>query len=117
MTARSATGWNGTALLCFLRRHHAEPVLRRQRKNADLVVHEAFNTVSQLMERSGYDERMAKGIGTIAHTAPSEVGHVLDAVNPRHAAIYHFFNDFDTAFEIERDVRGLIRARLAWRRT
>ena len=46
-------------------------------KGADLVVHEAFNTVSQLMSRSGYDERMARGIGTIAHTAPSEVGHVF----------------------------------------
>jgi ribonuclease Z len=74
-------------------------------QNADLVVHEAFNTVSQLMARSGYDERMAKGIGTIAHTAPSEVGHVFSRINPRHAVIYHFFNDFDTAFEIERDVR------------
>jgi len=72
---------------------------------ADLVVHEAFNTVSQLMTRYGYDERMARGIGTTAHTAPSEVGHVFAKVQPRHAAIYHFFNDFDTAGEVERDVR------------
>ena len=74
-------------------------------KGADLLIHEAFNTVSQLMERSGYDERTAIGIGTIAHTAPSEVGHVLSACNPRHAVLYHHFNDFDTAPEIERDVR------------
>jgi ribonuclease Z len=74
-------------------------------KGADLVVHEAFNTVSQLMSRSGYDEKMARGIGTIAHTAPSEVGHVFAQIQPRHAAIYHFFNDFDTAGEMERDVR------------
>ena len=74
-------------------------------KGADLLIHEAFNTVSQLMERSGYDERSAIGIGTIAHTAPNEVGHVLSAVSPRHAVLYHHFNDFDTAPEIERDVR------------
>jgi ribonuclease Z len=96
--------WNG---LCFVFSGDTTPsrFFVDNARNADLVVHEAFNTVSQLMERSGYDERMAKGIGTIAHTAPSEVGHVLNAVDPRHAAIYHFFNDFDTAFEIERDVR------------
>lgn len=96
--------WNG---LCFVFSGDTTPsrFFVDNAKNADLVVHEAFNTVSQLMERSGYDERMAKGIGTVAHTAPSEVGHVLAAVDPRHAVIYHFFNDFDTAFEIERDVR------------
>jgi ribonuclease Z len=96
--------WNG---LCFVFSGDTTPsrFFVDNAKNADLVVHEAFNTVSQLMERSGYDERMAKGIGTMAHTAPAEVGHVLAAVDPRHAVIYHFFNDFDTAFEIERDVR------------
>lgn len=74
-------------------------------KGADLLIHEAFNTVSQLMKMSGYDERSAIGIGTIAHTAPAEVGHVLSACNPRHAVLYHHFNDFHTAPEIERDVR------------
>lgn len=74
-------------------------------KGADLLIHEAFNTVSQLMARSGYDERTARGIGTIAHTAPDEVGEVLSACQPRHAVLYHHFNDFDTAPEIERDVR------------
>ena len=49
---------------------------------------------------------MAKGIGTIAHSAPSEVGHVFAQTQPRHAVIYHFFNDFDTAGEMERDVRN-----------
>lgn len=74
-------------------------------QNADLVVHEAFNTVSQLMARSGYDERTAKGIGTMAHTAPDEAGYVLAQVKPRLGVLYHFFNDFDTVFEMEREVR------------
>ena len=96
--------WNG---LCFVFSGDTTPstFFVENAKGADLLVHEAFNTVSQLMERSGYDERMAKGIGTIAHTAPSEVGHVFARTNPRHAVIYHFFNDFDTAAEMERDVR------------
>jgi ribonuclease Z len=74
-------------------------------KNADLVIHECFNTVAQLMARSGYNERMAKGIGTMAHSAPSEAGYVLSLIKPRLAVVYHFFNDFDTSFDIERELR------------
>jgi ribonuclease Z len=74
-------------------------------QNADLLIHECFNTVTQLMERSGYDEKMARGIGTMAHTAPEEAGRVLALVKPRLAVAYHFFNDFDTMPEIERDIR------------
>jgi ribonuclease Z len=82
-------------------------------KDADLVIHESFNTVPQLMERSGYTEKMARGIGTMAHSAPDETGYVLDQVKPRLAVIYHFFNDFDTAFEMERAVRKHYQGRLA----
>jgi ribonuclease Z len=74
-------------------------------KGADLVVHETFNTVAQLMERSGYDERSARGIGTIAHSDPAEAGYVLAQVKPRLAVAFHFFNDFDTGPEIEREIR------------
>lgn len=74
-------------------------------KGADLVIHETFNTVEQLMERSGYDERSARGIGAIAHSDPAEAGKVLAEVNPRLAVIYHFFNDFDLLEEMESAVR------------
>ena len=74
-------------------------------QNADVVVHEAFNTVDQLMERSGYDERSARAIGTFIHSAPQEAAVVLDKVSPRLAVIYHFFNDFDTAPEMYNRVR------------
>jgi ribonuclease Z len=69
------------------------------------LIHECFNTVGQLVERSGYPEKSAIGIGTMAHTAPEECGKVLDMVKPRQAVVFHFFNDFDTAPEIERDIR------------
>jgi ribonuclease Z len=82
-------------------------------QNADIVIHEAFNPVSQLMARSGYDERTARGIGTMAHSDPAEVGYVLNAIKPRLAVIFHFFNDFDTAGEIERDIRKHYAGRLA----
>ena len=74
-------------------------------QGADFLIHECFNTVKQLMERSGYDERTARGVGTVVHTAPEEAGKVLAAVKPRLAAVYHFFNDFDTAGEIESEIR------------
>jgi ribonuclease Z len=96
--------WNG---LCFVFSGDTTPskFFVDHGKKADLLIHEAFNTVSQLMERSGYDEDTAKGIGTMAHTAPREAGHLLDMLRPRLAVLYHFFNDFDTVFEIERHVR------------
>ena len=39
------------------------------------------------------------------HTAPEEAGQVLALTKPRFAAVYHFFNDFDTAGDIERKIR------------
>ena len=74
-------------------------------KGADLLIHECFNTVKQLIERSGYDEKTARGVGTMVHTAPDEAGRVLALAKPRFAVAYHFFNDFDTGVEIEREIR------------
>jgi ribonuclease Z len=74
-------------------------------QGADLLIHECFNTVPQLIERSGYDEKTARHVGTLAHTAPDEAGKVLALVKPRLGVVYHFFNDFDTGGEIEREIR------------
>ena len=74
-------------------------------KGADLLIHECFNTVAQLIERSGYGEKHARTVGTMAHTAPDEAGQVLALVKPRLAVVYHFFNDFNTGTEIEREIR------------
>ena len=74
-------------------------------QNADLLVHETFNTVKQLMERSGYPERMARAVGTVVHSDPVEAGKVFAECSPRLAVAYHFFNDFDTAPEIEAAIR------------
>jgi len=82
-------------------------------QNADLVVHETFNTQSQLVERSGYDERTAKGVGSIAHSDPLEAGKVFELIQPRLAVAYHFFNDFDTAPEMEAAIRTHYKGPLA----
>ena len=52
-------------------------------QGADLLIHECFNTVTQLIERSGYDEKTARAVGTMVHTAPDEAGQVLALVKPR----------------------------------
>jgi len=82
-------------------------------KNADLVIHETFNTVKQLMARSGYPERMARSVGTFVHSDPVEAGKVFELVAPRLAVTFHFFNDFDTAPEIFEDLRRHYKGPLA----
>ena len=96
--------WNG---LCFVFSGGTTPsqFFVDNAQGADLLIHECFNTVQQLVERSGYPEKSAIGIGTMAHTSPEECGKVLALVEPRLAVAYHFFNDFDTAPEVERDIR------------
>jgi ribonuclease Z len=79
--------------------------LAENAKGADVVVHETFNTVEQLKERSGYDPKTAKGIGTVIHSDPVEAGKVLEMAGPRLAVATHFFNDFDTAIEMEAAIR------------
>jgi len=74
-------------------------------QGADLVIHECFNTAAQLVERSGYDQKHANSVATMFHTAPEEAGQVLALIKPRFAAVYHFFNDFDTGADIERKIR------------
>ena len=104
--------WNG---LAFVYSGDTTPshFMVENAKGVDLLVHETFNTVGQLMERSGYDERSARGIGTIAHSAPAEAGKVLELCAPRMAVAFHFFNDFDTAPEMEREIRTHYKGPLA----
>jgi ribonuclease Z len=44
-------------------------------------------------------------VGTQIHTSPAQFGKVMAEINPRMAVAYHFFNDFDTAPQVLRDVR------------
>ncbi len=55
----------------------------------------------------------ARAVGTVIHSAPEEAGQVLALVKPRLAVVYHFFNDFDTGAEIEREIRKAYEGPLA----
>lgn len=96
--------WNG---LSFVYSGDTTPshFFAENAKGADVVVHETFNTTEQLQARSGYDAKSARGIGTIVHSDPVEAGQVLEMTSPRLAVAYHFFNDFDTAREMEAAIR------------
>ena len=104
--------WNG---LCFVYSGDTTPshFMIENGKGADVLVHETFNTVKQLIERSGYPERMARAVGTVAHSDPAEAGKVLAECNPRLAVAFHFFNDFDTAPEIDAAIRTHYKGPLA----
>ncbi len=82
-------------------------------KDVEVLVHETFNTVDQLMVRSGYDERSARAIGTMIHSAPAEAAYVVNQCNPKLFVAYHFFNDFDTVGEMETAIREHWKGRLA----
>lgn len=104
--------WNG---LCLVYSGDTTPshFMIENGQGADVLIHETFNTVDQLMTRSGYDERSARGIGTIVHSAPEEAAEVVAQCNPRLFIAYHFLNDFDTAPEIEAAIRTNYDGRLA----
>jgi ribonuclease Z len=96
--------WNG---LTFVYSGDTTPsyFMIENAKGADVLVHETFNTTRQLIERSGYNERMARGVGTIVHSDPTEAGKVFAECQPRLVVAFHFFNDFDTAPEMEAAIR------------
>ncbi len=73
--------------------------------NADIVIHDTYNTVSQLVAKSGYDERSARSMAGYVHSLPNEAGRVFDLIKPRLAVGFHFFNDFDTAPEMASEIR------------
>ena len=65
-------------------------------RNADLVVHECFIAVPDLVKKMKFSPESALLVGTQVHTAPEAFGKVMSEVKPRMAVAYHFFKDFDT---------------------
>lgn len=65
-------------------------------KDADLVIHECFIAVPDLVAKMRFTPESALQVGTQIHTAPEAFGKVMSAVTPRMAVAYHFFKDFDT---------------------
>jgi len=74
-------------------------------KNADLVVHECFIAVPDLVAKLRLTPEAALQVGTQIHTAPEAFGKVMSMVEPRHAVAYHFFKDHDTTGPILERIR------------
>jgi ribonuclease Z len=74
-------------------------------KDADVAVHECFITPDDLVKKQQWTPGAALNVGTQVHTSPAQFGKVMSAIKPRLAVGYHFFNDFDTAPNVEAMVR------------
>ncbi|MHC4718429.1 MAG: guanitoxin biosynthesis MBL fold metallo-hydrolase GntH [Planctomycetota bacterium] len=73
--------------------------------DADVVIHECFITVPDLVDKMNFPVARALNVGTQIHTPPPAFGKVMSMCEPRMAIAYHFFNDFDTAPKILEGVR------------
>jgi ribonuclease Z len=75
-------------------------------KDADLVIHECFIAVPDLIAKLKLTPEAALQVGTQIHTAPEAFGKVMSMVKPRHAIAYHFFKDHDTTGPILERIRS-----------
>ncbi len=74
-------------------------------KDADLVIHECFIAVPDLVAKMKFTPESALQVGTQVHTAPEAFGKVMSEVKPRMAVAYHFFKDPDTAPAVYERIR------------
>ena len=74
-------------------------------QDADLVIHECFIAVPDLVKKMKFTPESALQVGTQVHTAPEAFGKVMSAVKPRMAVAYHFFKDFDTESAVHDRIR------------
>ena len=74
-------------------------------KDADLVVHECFIAVPDLVKKMRFTPESALRVGTQIHTAPEAFGKVMSTLKPRMAVAYHFYKDFDTTGGVYERIR------------
>lgn len=96
--------WNGLSFV-FSSDTFPNKWFNKYAKNADVVVHECFVSVDNLIERMGFPVARALLVGAQVHTPPEAFGKVMSIVKPRMAVAYHFINDFDTAPNIQDGIR------------
>ena len=86
--------WNGLKFV-FSSDTYPNKWFDKYARDADLVVHECFIAVPELVTKMGFTPESALLVGTQVHTAPEAFGKVMSAVKPRMAVAYHFFKDYD----------------------
>ncbi|WP_136797483.1 guanitoxin biosynthesis MBL fold metallo-hydrolase GntH [Desulfosediminicola ganghwensis] len=74
-------------------------------QDADLVVHECFVAVPDLVTKMFFTPESALMVGTQVHTAPEAFGKIMSEVKPRMAIAYHFFKDYDTTAAVYERIR------------
>ena len=74
-------------------------------KGADLAIHECFPTMDQLVDNYKFGPETAINVAIHVHTAPQSFGAVMDLVQPRMAVAWHFYNDFDTRYDVYEGIR------------
>lgn len=74
-------------------------------KDADLVIHECFIAVPDLIKGFRLTPEAALQVGTQIHTAPEAFGKVMSIVEPRMAVAYHFWKDYHTTGPVLERIR------------
>ncbi len=87
--------WNGLKFV-FSSDTYPNTWFNKYARDADLVVHECFIAVPELVSKMGFTPESALLVGTQVHTAPEAFGKVMSEIKPRMAVAYHFFKDYDT---------------------
>jgi ribonuclease Z len=96
--------WNGLKF-CYSSDTFPNKWWMEYARDADISIHECFIAPESLVEKQGFTPEAALNVGTQIHTSPAQFGKVMAATKPRMAVAYHFFNDFDTAPAVLREVR------------
>ena len=96
--------WNGLKF-CYSSDTFPNKWWMEHTQDADIAIHEAFIAPESLVEKQNFTPEAALNVGTQIHTSPAQFGKVMATIKPRMAVAYHFFNDFDTAPAVLRDVR------------
>jgi len=96
--------WNGLKF-CYSSDTFPNKWWMEYAQDADISIHECFIAPESLVEKQGFTPEAALNVGTQIHTSPAQFGKVMAATKPRMAVAYHFFNDFDTAPAVLREIR------------
>jgi ribonuclease Z len=96
--------WNGLKF-CYSSDTYPNKWWMEYAQGADLAIHECFVSPQDLIAKQAFTPGAALNVGTQIHTSPAQFGKVMAETKPRMAVGYHFFNDFDTAPNVLRDVR------------
>lgn len=75
-------------------------------RNADILIHESFPTVKQLIDYNKMRPESAWPVGTRVHTQPAAAGKVFSLLQPRMAIAYHFVNDVSTNQQVMQEIRS-----------